>query len=93
MNEIKRICEERSISPYDLSKIAGVSQSVLSKVINGKIRNPSSGFLIKIADALDVTLDELVGRKKNEIFLNPDDYIKKNEINKSIVIGTFESKK
>ena len=63
MNEIKRICEERSISPYDLSKIAGVSQSVLSKVINGKIRNPSSGFLIKIADALDVTLDELVGRK------------------------------
>ena len=57
MNEIKRICEERSISPYDLSKIAGVSQSVLSKVINGKIRNP-------IADALDVTLDELVGRKK-----------------------------
>ena len=62
MNEIKRICEERSISPYDLSKIAGVSQSVLSKVINGKIRNPSSGFLIKIADALDVTLDELVGR-------------------------------
>ena len=62
MNEIKRIGEERSISPYDLSKIAGVSQSVLSKVINGKIRNPSSGFLIKIADALDVTLDELVGR-------------------------------
>ena len=51
-------------SPYDLSKIAGVSQSVLSKVINGKIRNPSSGFLIKIADALDVTLDELVGRKR-----------------------------
>ena len=66
MNEIKRICEERSISPYDLSKIAGVSQSVLSKVINGKIRNPSSGFLIKIADALDVTLDELVGRKGKE---------------------------
>ena len=31
--------------------------------------------------------------EKNGIFLNPDDYIKKNEINKSIVIGTFESKK
>ena len=48
--------------------------------------------LIKLADALDVTLDELVGRKKDGIFLNPDDYIKKKEM-KKMVIGTFENKK
>ena len=73
--------------------MTGISNSLLYKILREDTADPQISTLIKIADALDVTLDELVGRKKNEIFLNPDEYIKKNEINKSIVIGTFESKK
>jgi len=90
---IKRICKEKNITGYQLSKMTGISNSLLYKILREDTADPQISTLIKIADALDVTLDELVGRKKNEIFLNPDDYIKKNEINKSIVIGTFESKK
>ena len=90
---LKKICEEKDISAYHLAKITQLPISVVAKIIRDEVKNPRLDTIIKIADALDVTLDELVGRKKNEIFLNPDDYIKKNEINKSIVIGTFESKK
>ena len=90
---LKQICLKREISAYRLSKLANIPISVAAKIIRGEVKNPRIDSVIKIADALDISLDELVGRKKNEIFLNPDDYIKKNEINKSIVIGTFESKK
>lgn len=85
--------EQKHLTLAVLSKMTGLGTGRLSEIETGVTSDPRISTLIKIADALDVTLDELVGRKKNGIFLNPDDYIKKNEINKSIVIGTFESKK
>mgnify|MGYP000206593239 FL=1 len=93
IESFKRIKKEKGINNYEIHKRSGVLESTLSEFERGKHTDLRISTLIKIADALDVTLDELVGRKKNGIFLNPDDYIKKNEINKSIVIGTFESKK
>ena len=93
IESFKRIKKEKGIKNYEIHKRTGVLESTLSEFERGKHTDLRISTLIKIADALDVTLDELVGRKKNGIFLNPDDYIKKNEINKSIVIGTFESKK
>ena len=92
-NKIEQLRKEKGYTFAKLSELSGISTGRLSDLATGKRNNPTMDTLIKLADALDVTLDELVGRKKNGIFLNPDDYIKKNEINKSIVIGTFESKK
>ena len=92
-NKIEQLRKEKGYTFAKLSELSGISTGRLSDLASGKRINPTMDTLIKMADALDVTLDELVGRKKNGIFLNPDDYIKKNEINKSIVIGTFESKK
>jgi putative phage regulatory protein len=92
-NKIEQLRKEKGYTFAKLSELSGISTGRLSDLASGKRNNPTMDTLIKLADALDVTLDELVGRKKNGIFLNPDDYIKKNEINKSIVIGTFESKK
>ena len=92
-NKIEELRKEKGYTFAKLSELSGISTGRLSDLASGKRNNPTMDTLIKLADALDVTLDELVGRKKNGIFLNPDDYIKKNEINKSIVIGTFESKK
>lgn len=92
-NKIEQLRKEKGYTFAKLSELSGISTGRLSDLASGKRNNPTMDTLIKMADALDVTLDELVGRKKNGIFLNPDDYIKKNEINKSIVIGTFESKK
>ena len=92
-NKIEHLRKEKGYTFAKLSELSGISTGRLSDLASGKRNNPTMDTLIKLADALDVSLDELVGRKKNGIFLNPDDYIKKNEINKSIVIGTFESKK
>ena len=92
-NKIEQLRKEKGYTFAKLSELSGISTGRLSDLASGKRNNPTMDTLIKMADALDVTLDEMVGRKKNGIFLNPDDYIKKNEINKSIVIGTFESKK
>ena len=92
-NKIEQLRKEKGYTFAKLSELSGISTGRLSDLASGKRNNPTMDTLIKLADALDVSLDELVGRKKNGIFLNPDDYIKKNEINKSIVIGTFESKK
>ena len=91
--ELLEYREQKHLTLAVLSKMTGLGTGRLSEIETGVTSDPRISTLIKIADALDVTLDELVGRKKNGIFLNPDDYIKKNEINKSIVIGTFESKK
>lgn len=60
---LKKICEEMDISAYRLAKITQLPISVVAKIIRDEVKNPRLDTIIKIADALDVTLDELVGRK------------------------------
>ena len=60
----KQICLKRGISAYRLSKLANIPISVAAKIIRGEVKNPRIDSVIKIADALDVTLDELVGRSE-----------------------------
>ena len=63
----KRIKELRSksdISQDQLAKKADIPFSTLVKIEAGYTPNPSMETLIKIADAFDVTIDELIGRKK-----------------------------
>ena len=59
---LKKICEEKDISAYYLAKITQLPISVVAKIIRDEVKNPRLDTIIKIADALDVTLDELVGR-------------------------------
>ena len=61
---LKQICLRRGISAYRLSKLANIPISVAAKIIRGEVKNPRIDSVIKIADALDVTLDELVGRSE-----------------------------
>ena len=62
---IKQICLKRGIIAYRLSKLANIPISVAAKIIRGEVKNPRIDSVIKMADALDVSLDELVGRKRN----------------------------
>ena len=61
---LKQICLKRGISAYRLSKLANIPISVVAKIIRGEVKNPRIDSVIKIVDALDVTLDELVGRSE-----------------------------
>ena len=60
----KRIKKEKGINNYEIHKRSGVLESTLSEFERGKHTDLRISTLIKIADALDVTLDELVGRSE-----------------------------
>lgn len=64
----KRIKEFRSklkISQDRLAKKADIPFSTLVKIEAGYTPNPSMETLIKIADAFETSIDELVGRGRN----------------------------
>lgn len=61
-DNISQILRKRNIKPYKLAKELGIDESGLYKIIRNEKKNPTINILIKIADYLDVTLDELVGR-------------------------------
>ncbi|HBY2626829.1 UNVERIFIED_CONTAM: XRE family transcriptional regulator [Clostridioides difficile] len=61
-DNISQILRKRNIRPYKLAKELRIDESGLYKIIRGENKNPTICTLIKIADYLDVTLDELVGK-------------------------------
>lgn len=62
IKRIQEILKERNISIYHLAKITGLSQGSLSMMMNGKLKKITIQTAIKIANALDVSLDEIVDR-------------------------------
>ncbi|EGT4872100.1 helix-turn-helix domain-containing protein [Clostridioides difficile] len=61
-DNIKQILRKRDIKPYKLAKELNIDVSGLYKLLRNKSSNPTIDTLIKLADYLDITLDELVGR-------------------------------
>ena len=64
IDSFKRIKKEKGINNYEIHKRTGVLESTLSEFERGKHTDLRISTLIKIADAMDVTLDELVGRSE-----------------------------
>lgn len=54
------------LSQRELAEASGVKRSMINEIEGGR-KTPSLGTAIKLADALDCTLDELAGRKSPEI--------------------------
>ncbi|MBB6670242.1 helix-turn-helix domain-containing protein [Cohnella nanjingensis] len=61
---VNRLIDERGITPYRLSKMSGVSLSAIYG-IKDKKQGPTAETLLKIADALGVTVDEIVREKRD----------------------------
>jgi transcriptional regulator with XRE-family HTH domain len=57
---IKRFRKQRGISQEELAREAGVTYSTLIKLESGSNKNPTVKTLQQIAQALGVTLDDLV---------------------------------
>ena len=62
---IRDIRESRRIYQNTLAKMVGVSRGHINAIEHGRY-TPNLTTAIKIADALGITLDELVGRTNNE---------------------------
>ena len=57
---IKKFRKQREISQEELARKAGVTYSTLIKLESGSNKNPTVKTLQQIAQALDVSLDDLV---------------------------------
>lgn len=58
-NIIEKLMKDKNLTQYKLSKLMNVHQSVISGLKLGKIKKPSFELACKLADALEVSLDDL----------------------------------
>lgn len=66
---MKKIRTARTLSQIELAERVGIRQPYISQLENGICNNPSLEILINLADALDVTITELMeGAAGNEKF-------------------------
>ena len=54
-----RIRKEKGFSRYKLAKLSGLRDSTIQNIENDNDPNPTFKTMCKIADALEVSLDEL----------------------------------
>lgn len=56
---LQRIRKEKGLSRYALAKKCGLKDSTIQNIENSDDPNPTFKTMCKIADALEITLDEL----------------------------------
>ena len=60
LDNIKKIRKNKGWSQERLAREADISYQTLIKIEQNRVKNPKLKTLIKLANALEVTLDELV---------------------------------
>lgn len=58
VDAIKKAMNKRSMDAKDLVEKSGVNAPYISKLLNGKIKEPTWAKACAIIDALDMTVDE-----------------------------------
>jgi transcriptional regulator with XRE-family HTH domain len=59
-DNVKRFRKEKNLSQEELAKEAGITYTTLAKIESGNNTNPTVKTIQKIAQALDVTIDDLM---------------------------------
>ena len=59
---LKALRKKKTWSQQKLAEAAGLSYVTITKIEQGRAKEPTLPTLVKLADALDVSLDDLVGR-------------------------------
>ena len=60
---IKRLRKKKGLTQEKLARMADIANNTLVKIEMGMAKEPTITTMRKIADALNVSIDELVGRK------------------------------
>ena len=60
-NNIKRLREAKGLSQEKLARLADVANNTLIKMESGENKNPTLETLKKVAKALEVSVDNLIG--------------------------------
>ena len=63
LKNLAKLRKQKGWSQEKLAVESGISYNTIIKIERGGIENPKIETVIKLADALGVSIDELVGRK------------------------------
>lgn len=63
-DNLRRIMGDRGMTQAELGRMVGISQGNVSMYVTGR-REPRATCIMRIATALGVTTDELLGVKRN----------------------------
>lgn len=61
---LRRIMRDRGMTQAELGRMVGISQGNVSMYVTGK-REPRATYILRIATALGVTTDELLGVRRD----------------------------
>ncbi|MFC1567028.1 helix-turn-helix domain-containing protein, partial [bacterium] len=62
--QLKKYRKKISWSQQKLAEKAGLSYNAITKIEQGSAKNPTIQTIAKIADAFNVSIDELIGKKR-----------------------------
>ena len=63
---LKRLCEQKGMSPHALAKEAGISTSTMSYLMKGKTR-PQVYTVLELCNVLGVSINELFSRPDTDV--------------------------
>jgi len=66
LKNLKKLRQKKGWSQEKLAREASISYNTLIKIERGGIKNPKLETLIKLAKALGVSIDELIGKIPKE---------------------------
>ena len=61
-DNLKKYRLKKALSQHKLAKLSGVTHICIVKLEAGERKNPSMETLLKLSNALEMSIDELVGR-------------------------------
>lgn len=67
--KIEQLCQNKGIKVAELARAININKTVFSELKNGRTKFLSIERLILVADYFEISLDDLVGRKRK----TPDD--------------------
>ena len=58
---LQKAMDKRDVTQADLARMTGLSTAIVSQIVSGKTKDPRFMSIVKIAKALDVSLEYLAG--------------------------------
>ena len=65
-DNIKRLRKKKGLTQEKLARMADIANNTLVKIEMGMAKEPTITTIRKIADALDISIDEIVGRRNKK---------------------------
>jgi transcriptional regulator with XRE-family HTH domain len=62
-NKLRKLRKKKKLSQEKLARLADISLNTLTKIESGFAQKPTIQTVVKLAKALEVSLDELVDKK------------------------------